>query len=471
MVKVVTAECRIAARCQNLEDALGEPQDGDVKGAAAKIIDGINSLGTVIQPVGNRCRRWLVEEAQNIDAGKPCGILGGLSLGIIEIGRNGNDGSHQRATKSRFGAVAQDAENVGRHFHRALDAGHGTQLDHAGGIDKIVGHRFDMGDIATTPPHEALHGNDGVLWILRLAGLRLVTDFGATICRVMHHGRQKRAPELVAQHHRDAAAHRCHQRVCRSEVNTNRQFVLVRSCRLAGFCNLDKRHLVFGESLLFFKRDDCIVDLELQFFEKHQATNAIARHLEITGIIKQLRQFVIRAAHLLAKTMVQVLQLVVVARRARFGHTFTPFHLLHQELDRHRRIVFGTNIVADQMKQISGSRQRFLQSQIGFIGLGCPLQRAPPLGITRLCKSIRMHFGLQFSVTRIQQYRIEAESAGKSEERKVVSVEVHRPRFYQAQRAIRTLLRIGEGDARRERADSANSTASASNEAPPSIKH
>ena len=52
-------------------------------------------------------------KAENFEAGDFPGILGGLALGVIEIGRDGDDGAINGFAEMRFGPIFQFALDVG----------------------------------------------------------------------------------------------------------------------------------------------------------------------------------------------------------------------------------------------------------------------------------------------------------------------------------------------------------------------
>ena len=98
-VEVVAAEMRVAVGRQDLEDAILDPEDGDVEGAAAEVVDGDHALGQLLESVGERSCRRLVDDAQHLEAGDAAGVLGRLALGVVEVGRHGDDGSLDRLAR------------------------------------------------------------------------------------------------------------------------------------------------------------------------------------------------------------------------------------------------------------------------------------------------------------------------------------------------------------------------------------
>ncbi len=117
-VQVVAAQGRVAAGRQHLEHALLQPQHGEVEGAAAQIVDRVKSFGALVQTVGQRRRRRLVHQAQHFEAGNARGIAGRSACGIVEIGRDGDDGPFDRLLQRFFGALTQGLQNLGGNLDR-----------------------------------------------------------------------------------------------------------------------------------------------------------------------------------------------------------------------------------------------------------------------------------------------------------------------------------------------------------------
>ena len=242
LVEVIAAEQRIAARCDDLEHAAREPEDRHVESAAAEVVNRVDALGGILQAVGDGRGGRLVEQAQHVEAGEPPGVLRRLALRIVEIRRNGDDRAAQVALQGQLRALAQHFQDFGRDFNRALDARRGANLQHAGGVDEIVGRVLDVRHVFDAAPHVALHRDDDVLRILGLARLRRIAYLGAPVGQVVHDRGQQRPSARIGEHGRNAAAHGGDQRVGRAQVDADREPLLVRRGRSARFGNLQQCH-------------------------------------------------------------------------------------------------------------------------------------------------------------------------------------------------------------------------------------
>ena len=118
VVKIVAAQGRIAAGGQHFEHALGEAQDGDVKGAAAQVVNRKRAFGRFVQSVGDGRSSGLVEQAQDGQAGQTRRVLGGLALRIVKVRGHRDHDTGQRPTQRDFGAFTQCGQNLSRNLHR-----------------------------------------------------------------------------------------------------------------------------------------------------------------------------------------------------------------------------------------------------------------------------------------------------------------------------------------------------------------
>ena len=74
----------------HFKHAFPDIEDGDIKSTAAKVIYGNRFFGFLIQTVSQGgCGRF-VDDTENVKTGDFTGILGGLTLTVVEISRNGD---------------------------------------------------------------------------------------------------------------------------------------------------------------------------------------------------------------------------------------------------------------------------------------------------------------------------------------------------------------------------------------------
>ena len=165
MVVVITPQSRIATGGHHLENTTGQAQNRDIKGAAAKVVDGIHAFTAVVQAIGNGGSGRLVDQTQNIQTGELGRILGGLALCVVKIGRHGDHRAKQVVNHGVFRAVAQGRQNIGTDLDRRLLTLHRVQAQHAWAVGKPVGQLVGTAHILQTSTHKSLDRGDGVFWV------------------------------------------------------------------------------------------------------------------------------------------------------------------------------------------------------------------------------------------------------------------------------------------------------------------
>ena len=76
-----------------LEDAIVNREEGDVKGAAAEVEDEDGLLARLlVEAVRDRRSGRLVDDAQHVQPADAASVLGGGTLGVVEVSRHGDDG-------------------------------------------------------------------------------------------------------------------------------------------------------------------------------------------------------------------------------------------------------------------------------------------------------------------------------------------------------------------------------------------
>src|SRR5690606_3877697 len=205
---------------------VGNLDDGDVEGATTQVVDGDYPVAAgLVHTVGQGRGGGLVDDALDIEAGDAAGVLGGLALGVVEVGGHGDHRLGDGFPQVVLGGLLHFLE----HFRRDLGRRLGVPLDpHPGiaivGLDDFVGHHFDVlldHIILEATTDQALHRIQGVLGVgHRLALGGLTHQHFAILGKGYNGGRGPGAlgvfdnPRLVTLQHRDAG-------VGGAEVNSN----------------------------------------------------------------------------------------------------------------------------------------------------------------------------------------------------------------------------------------------------------
>ena len=90
-VKVLTTKVGVTVGRLNLENTLLDLQNGDIEGTTTKIIDGDNTVSLLLQTVGKSGSSGLVDDTKDVETSNLTSVLGGLTLGVVEVGRNSNN--------------------------------------------------------------------------------------------------------------------------------------------------------------------------------------------------------------------------------------------------------------------------------------------------------------------------------------------------------------------------------------------
>ncbi len=90
VVEVLAAQVRVAVGRFYFKHAVAQLQNRHVKGAAAKVKDDDFFFFFLIQAVGQRRGRGLVDNTLDFQPGDFPGVFGGLALAVVEVGRHGN---------------------------------------------------------------------------------------------------------------------------------------------------------------------------------------------------------------------------------------------------------------------------------------------------------------------------------------------------------------------------------------------
>src|SRR5690606_4044080 len=122
---------------------LADLEQGDVERAATEVEDQDELvLLALLQAVGERGRGGLVDDAEHVEARDLTGVLGRLTLGVVEVRGHRDDGVGDGLAEVGLGVLLQLAE----HARRDLGRGVGLVVDLDGAVVAHVGR--DRGDPA-----------------------------------------------------------------------------------------------------------------------------------------------------------------------------------------------------------------------------------------------------------------------------------------------------------------------------------
>ena len=112
-VEVVAAEVVVACGGEHLDHVVADLDDGHVERAAAEVVHHDHLRVAVVEPVGERRRCGLVDDAQDVEPRDGAGVLGGLALHVVEIRGHGDDRVGDALVQVALGVLAQLAQDHG----------------------------------------------------------------------------------------------------------------------------------------------------------------------------------------------------------------------------------------------------------------------------------------------------------------------------------------------------------------------
>ena len=88
LVEVFATEMGVAVGRLDAEDPVGDLEDRDIERASSQIVDRDALAPLLLEAVRERSRRRLVDDALDVEARDLACVLGGLTLRVVEVGRD-----------------------------------------------------------------------------------------------------------------------------------------------------------------------------------------------------------------------------------------------------------------------------------------------------------------------------------------------------------------------------------------------
>ena len=183
VIEVLTTQVSVTGCGLDLEDTLLDGEERNIEGTTTKIEDEdvALTLNLLVETVGNGSSGGLVDDTEDVEASNQTGILGGLSLRIVEVGRDSDNGVVDGATEVGLGSLAHLGEDHGGDLlgceglllalELNLDDGLATTVDDLEGEVLHIGLHFRIGELASNQPLRVEDGVVGVHGNLVLGGI------------------------------------------------------------------------------------------------------------------------------------------------------------------------------------------------------------------------------------------------------------------------------------------------------------
>jgi hypothetical protein len=174
VVEVLTTQVGVTGSRLDLEDTLLNGEERNIEGTTTEIEDEdvALTLNLLVETVGNGGSGRLVDDSENVETGDETGILGSLTLRVVEVGGNGDNGVVDSLTEVRLSSLTHLGEDHGRDLlggevlllalELNLDDGLATLVDDGEGEVLHVGLDLSIGELATD---QSLGVEDGVLGV------------------------------------------------------------------------------------------------------------------------------------------------------------------------------------------------------------------------------------------------------------------------------------------------------------------
>lgn len=144
-IEVLTTKVGVTVGRLDLEDTLLDLKDGDIEGTTTKIVDSDDTVSLLLHTVGKSSSGRLVNDTENVQAGNLTSILGSLTLGVVEVRGNSNDGVLNGLAEVGLGGllhlVEDEATNLGRRVLLATGLNPGVTV---GVLDDLVGNLLNV---------------------------------------------------------------------------------------------------------------------------------------------------------------------------------------------------------------------------------------------------------------------------------------------------------------------------------------
>ena len=167
LIDVVAAQVGITIGRLHFNNTLTYLEDGDVEGATAKVVHRDLFVFLFVEAISERGRGRFVDQAFDFEAGDTTGVFGGLTLSVVEVGRNRDDRFSDFFAQMIFGRLLELLQDHGRNFRsRIFLVAFDLDADATLRVENLVRHHLELFIHFVEPAtHEPFDRIDGVAGI------------------------------------------------------------------------------------------------------------------------------------------------------------------------------------------------------------------------------------------------------------------------------------------------------------------
>lgn len=185
VVEIFTTQVSVTGSGLDLEDTLLNGQERDIEGTTTEIEDEdvALTLDLLVKAVGDGSSGGLVDDTQDVETGNETGVLGSLTLAVVEVGGDSDDGVVDGGSEVGLGGLTHLGQDHGGDLlggeglllalELDLDDGLGALVDDLEGEVLHVSLDLGVGKLASD---QSLGVEDGVLGVHGDLVLGRITD-------------------------------------------------------------------------------------------------------------------------------------------------------------------------------------------------------------------------------------------------------------------------------------------------------
>lgn len=119
-IEILTTEVSVTVGGLDLKDTVLNLKNGDIESTTTKIVDSNDAVLLLLQTVSKSGRSGLVDDTEDVQTRDLTGILSSLTLRVVEVGGDGDDGVLDVLAKISFGGLLHLAENEATDLRRRV---------------------------------------------------------------------------------------------------------------------------------------------------------------------------------------------------------------------------------------------------------------------------------------------------------------------------------------------------------------